>query len=371
MGTYPLAAVGLKRSMRISLVMTSMGLGGVQQSIVPYSLALQRLGHEIQLLVVEGSGITRSLADHGLEAHVALLQRGWKLFRFFPNSKLRHLVEAFRPQLVIGFAQMGFFEAERALRSLDIPLVTRVGSMQIRRLKTFHRADGWLATTPEMQETLAGLGYPRERIFLVPNFLAESSAPRPLEPLRTPPRIGSMGRFSRRKGFHVLIDAIALLRDRGVAVDCAIAGAGRGRAELEKQISDRGVAECVELVGWLDNVQKVGFLEGLDLFVSPSLNEPFGFVYLDAMRAGVPIVTFPTVGARYIFSTPDTAEMAPLGDAEGLADTIERVLADDGLRVALGANAERAFTERFSLEAGARNLDQVLTRLAALGRRAG
>lgn len=355
--------------MRVSLVMTSMGLGGVQQSIVPYSLALKQLGHEIQLLVVEGSGVLRQLADNGLEDHETRLKRGWKLFRFLPNKSLRAHVESFAPDVVIGFAQMGFFEAERALRRLDVPVITRVGSMKIPRLKTFHKADGWLATTPEMQQTLAGLGYPAERIFLVPNFLAETSVPRPLGALHTPPRVGSMGRFSGRKGFHVLIDAIALLRDRGVTVECAIAGDGRTRAELEEQIADRGLSGCVELVGWLDNVQKVRFIEGLDLFVSPSLNEPFGFVYLDAMRVGAPIIACPTVGARYIFSTPGTAEIVPLDDAPALAGAIEKVLSDDARRRALGANAERAFAAGFSLEAGAKNLDMALTQITSLKRR--
>ena len=355
--------------MRVSLVMTSMGLGGVQQSIVPYALALKRLGYEIQLLVVEGSGVVRLLADNGLEGHATLLERGGKLFRFLPNRSLRAHVVSFAPDVVIGFAQMGFFEAERALRSTAIPLVTRVGSMRIARLKSFHRADGWLATTPEMQETLAGIGFPAERIYLVPNFLAETSEPRPLGPLRAPPRIGSMGRFSRRKGFQVLIDAIALLRERGFAVGCAIAGDGRTRAELAKQIADRGVSDCVELVGWLDHAQKVRFLESLDLFVSPSLNEPFGFVYLDAMRVGAPIIACPTVGARYIFSTPGTAEIVPLGDPKALADAIERVLSDEALRHALGANAERAFAARFSLEAGARNLEMAVAQATTLKRR--
>jgi glycosyltransferase involved in cell wall biosynthesis len=242
--------------------------------------------------------------------------------------------------------------------------------MQIARLKSFHRADGWLATTPEMQQTLAGLGYPAERIFLVPNFLVETSAPRPLEPLRSPPRVGAMGRFSRRKGFQVLIDAIALLRDRGFAVECEIAGDGRTRAELEQQIADRGVSGCVRLVGWLDQAQKARFLESLDLFANPSMNEPFGFVYLDAMRVGVPIITCPTVGARFIFSSPGTAEIVPLGEPQALADAIARVLSDDALRRALGANAERAFAARFSLDAGAANLETALTRIKALKRRA-
>jgi glycosyltransferase involved in cell wall biosynthesis len=220
-----------------------------------------------------------------------------------------------------------------------------------------------------MQQTLASIGYPAERIFLVPNFLAETSAPRVLDPIRTPPRVGSMGRFSQRKGFQVLIDAVALLRDRGVTVRCEIAGDGRTRAKLAQQIADRGVSGCVELVGWLGHTQKIRFLESLDLFVSPSLNEPFGFVYLDSMRVGAPIITCPTVGARYIFSTPGTAETVPLDDPQALAGAIERVLSDDALRRALGANAERAFAARFSLEAGARNLEMALVQMTTLQRR--
>jgi glycosyltransferase involved in cell wall biosynthesis len=103
--------------------------------------------------------------------------------------------------------------------------------------------------------------------------------------------------------------------------------------------------------------------------VNPSQNEPFGFVYLDAMRVGAPIITCPTVGARYIFSTPGTAEFVPLDDPQALAGAIERVLSDDSLRRALGASAERAFATRFSLDAGARNLEMALAQMTTLKRR--
>lgn len=355
--------------MKISLVMTSMGLGGVQQSIVPYSLALQKLGHEVQLLVVAGSGIVRLLAERGLDQQAVQLRRGWKLFRHVPNLQLRKELAKFSPDLVIGFAQMGFFEAERAARPLRIPVITRVGSMRIPRLKSFRRADGWLATTTEMKDTLVDLGCPAKRIFLVPNFLAESSRPRAAHPLGTPPLVGSLGRFVQRKGFHVLIDAIAMLQKRGVAVRCDIAGDGKTLPELARQIEQRGAAGYIRLVGWLGEAQKLEFLERVDLFVSPSLDEPFGFVYLDAMRVGVPIITSPTVGARYIFAEPGSAEFVPFADPAALADAIEQLLADDRRREALGRHAAENYAARFSLEAGMRSLEHVLQQMPRLNKR--
>lgn len=349
--------------------MTSMGLGGVQQSIVPYSLALQKLGCDIQVLVMQGSGILRQLSDNGLDAHVSTLTRGGKLFRYLPHPGLRKQLQAFRPDLVIGFAQMGFFEAERAARPLGVPVITRVGSMRIPRLKSFHRADGWLATTPEMKDTLAGLGYPPERISLVPNFMAETSRQRPEHELASPPLVGSLGRFVERKGFPVLIDAIAMLHERGIAVRCEIAGDGKHFQELERQIEARGAAGYIKLIGWLDKAAKTEFLQRIDLFVSPSLDEPFGFVYLDAMQVGAPVITCPTVGARYIFSDPDSGEFVPLGDAPALADAIQRLLADDERRMTLGRNAERSYTARFGLDAGVRSLEQSLASMTALGKK--
>jgi len=349
--------------------MTSMGLGGVQQSIVPYSLALKQLGHEVQLLVVAGSGIVRMLAARGLDQHAVQLRRGWKVFRHVPNPELRKHLKAFAPDIVIGFAQMGFFEAARAARSLQIPVITRVGSMRIPRLKSFRSADGWLATTTEMKHTLAGLGCPAERIFLVPNFLAESTRPRAAHALGSPPLVGSLGRFVQRKGFHVLIDAIATLQERGVAVRCELAGDGKALPELALQIEQRGASGYISLVGWLGEAEKLEFLERVDLFVSPSLDEPFGFVYLDAMRVGVPIITSPTVGARYIFAQPDSAQFVPFADPAALADAIEQLLADDARRASLGRHAVENYAAHFSLEAGMRSLEHVLQQMSHLKKR--
>lgn len=346
--------------------MTSQGLGGIQQSLVPYALALRKLGYEIRLLVLEKSAIVTELAEHGLDAYVVPLKRAWKLFRYLPHPELKRHFQSFQPDIIIGFAQKGFLEAERVARSSGIPVITRVGSMRIPRLRSFSRADGWLATTPEMQATLAGLGYPAERIFLVPNFMPETSRPRAPRGLHAPPLVGSLGRFVSRKGFHVLVEAIALLHDRGTALQCEIAGGGKAFPELARQIEARGASRYIRLVGWLDKAAKIEFLQRIDLFVSPSLNEPFGFVYLDAMQVGAPVITTPTVGARYIFSAPGSAEFVPFDDPAALADAIGRVLANEERRTALGVNAEQNYTARFGLDAGARHLEQALRQMVAL-----
>ena len=354
---------------RVSLVMISGGLGGIQQSLVPYALALRQLGCEVQLVVERGSEIVAELSAKGLGDAIVIIKGRHRIFRSFLNAELQAELRRFEPDIVVGFAQKGFFEAERALRGSGIPVVTRIGTMRPEKMRRFTRPDGWLATTAEMKQALAGFGFPSERIFLVPNFLAEPSLPRPAPGERAVPRIGSLGRFVQRKGYHDLVDAALILRRRGLAVECEIAGDGKERAALQRRIRDAGATEAIRLVGWLDNVEKLEFLKSLDLFVSPSLNEPFGFVYLDAMRTGTPIVTTPTVGARFIFAGGEGAVLAPFGSPEALADTIAETLANRVRLASLGEEARAIFEQRFSLAAGARNLGLALGELAAMGPR--
>lgn len=349
--------------------MTSMGMGGIQQSVVPYALALKAGGHAVQIVVRRGADILGEATARGLAGDTTLLEGGWRALRPWQTRELRRSLLGFRPDIVVGFAQKGLFEAERAMRGRDIPVVTRVGTMRAQRQQRFGRADGWLATTAEMKQALTGLGFPAERVFVVPNFLADPPAPRGLVDTQDVARIGAMGRFARRKGFHVLIDAMAILGQQGLPARCDIAGDGRERKALARQVEARDAGGLVRLAGWLGNEQKAAFLAGLDLFVCPSLDEPFGFVYLEAMRLGIPVVTTPTVGAKYIFSGGEGARLVPFGDAAALAAAIECLVRDTSLRAALGAQATEIYRARFSLESGTRNLGEALAALREAGRR--
>jgi glycosyltransferase involved in cell wall biosynthesis len=84
---------------------------------------------------------------------------------------------------------------------------------------------------------------------------------------------------------------------------------------------------------------------------------------------GKPVITAPTVGARHIFSDGDGAVFVPFSDPAAMADAIEALVGDAPRRASLGARATEIYRERFSLDAGARNLGDALVALRAAGRR--
>jgi glycosyltransferase involved in cell wall biosynthesis len=185
---------------------------------------------------------------------------------------------------------------------------------------------------------------------VVPNFFLGDPIPHDYA-TGTRIRIGSLGRLVRRKGFDVLVDAVGKLAARGLAAELAIAGDGSQKEPLAKQAKERGVR--LTLPGWVANAEKGRFLEAIDIFVCPSRDEPFGNIYIDALKYGLPIVTSETVGSRFIFPGGVGASVVPPGDADALAEAIAALVNDKTKRQQMGEAGHRTFRARFSAEAAA------------------
>jgi glycosyltransferase involved in cell wall biosynthesis len=106
---------------------------------------------------------------------------------------------------------------------------------------------------------------------------------------RRPPVIGALGRLDDIKGFDVLLRAAAKLRGQGVDFRLKLAGDGPEMGALRRLSDGLGLSDRVEFVGWVSNPGD--FLTTIDLFVMPSRYESFGLVVIEAMAAGVPVIT--------------------------------------------------------------------------------
>ena len=166
-----------------------------------------------------------------------------------------------------------------------------------------------------------------------------------------------LGRVTRQKGISHLLEA-ALLLDRGrQLVVCAGAADTPELAGEVGRLSARIRAERGGLV-WIDGMlprrEAVHLLSSATVLVCPSMYEPFGLVNVEAMACETAVVASRVGGIPEIVVDGETGllvdldEDDPAGFARGLAEAMERLLADPGLAARMGAAGRRRVLERFS-----------------------
>ncbi len=159
------------------------------------------------------------------------------------------------------------------------------------------------------------------------------------------PLIVGCGRLHRQKGFDLLIEAFADLDDAKTRL--VILGEGPEREALEALARSKGVADRVLMPGFESHPEK--WFAQATLFVLPSRWEGFGHVLVEALAAGIPVVSaWAPHGPADILDDGETGLMVPTGNAVALGAAIDRLLIDKGLRGRL-AEAGRKTAQRFSL----------------------
>jgi glycosyltransferase involved in cell wall biosynthesis len=161
------------------------------------------------------------------------------------------------------------------------------------------------------------------------------------------PVIGSVTRLSRQKRLDRTLEALALLP----GVHCALAGEGELEGKLRARAQALGVADRVHFLGYRTDVHQV--LAALDVFVLTSEREGMANAMLEAMAAGVPVVSTPVSGADEAL-LPDGEGRAPGlvvdADPDAVARALSGILEAEDTRRAMGEEGRRRVGERFSYE---------------------
>ena len=163
----------------------------------------------------------------------------------------------------------------------------------------------------------------------------------PPTPPADAPRFLNIGRLVDQKGQHILVEASALLRDRGRDFEVVIIGGGPFRADLEARIAELKLGDHVKLVGWKTGEEVRRALLDSRALVLPSFGEGLPVVIMEALALRRPVISTYIAGIPELVRPGETGWLVPAGDSEALADAMAEVL-----------DAPRANLERMG-EAGA------------------
>ncbi len=148
-----------------------------------------------------------------------------------------------------------------------------------------------------------------------------------------------VGRDFSRKGGHVLLDAWAQVRERLPQARLTVVGPPSPPAGADlRGIDWRGAVES--------RAELVGLYEAASAFVLPSLFEPWGHVFLEAMGCGLPCIGAAHCAMPEIVADGETGLLVAPGEPEPLADALTRLLADPALAEDYGRRAYASVTSR-------------------------
>lgn len=214
-------------------------------------------------------------------------------------------------------------------------------------------------------EDLVARGVPRENITVIhPGVDPERFRPDLGVPKFESPVFVYVGRIKRYKGLETVLDAVARLVQVGESVYFIVAGKGDHEPALRAAVARRGLSTVVEFRGYIPEGEKVDLLRRAWAAIYPSPKEGWGITNIEAAACGTPVLASDSPGLRDSVAHGVSGLLVPHAEADALADAMERIIWEPGLRERLSRGALE-FAKGFSWDRAADETEAHLLRVAA------
>ena len=164
-----------------------------------------------------------------------------------------------------------------------------------------------------------------------------------------PVRVLFLGRYIEAKGVFELLRAFALAQQQVPRLRLLLGGEG-DRAPLLRLADELGVADKVELLGWVTGEAKEGWLDGCDIFALPSHFEALPVSMLEAMAAGQAVLMSNVGSIPEVVRHGENGWLVPPREVEPLAQALMVLGRDPALRRRLGARARADVEQHYASE---------------------
>ncbi|MBF9022593.1 glycosyltransferase [Rhodobacterales bacterium FZCC0069] len=312
--------------------------GGTERFFVTLSEAFSERGIEQQFAIRPGRPWRREVEGLGAIREGQFLRRTPR--GMFDLLRLHRAIREFQPDAIVAWRAPA---ARLIPRDVAAAKIVRLGDYP-RHVRHFSGLDAVVCNNPSIAERIGGLGWGGSAP-IISNFPRPvAGAPISRDEVDTPAGafvVCGAGRFTRVKGFDLLIDAVSQVP----GVYLWLVGDGPEAEALLWQAEDFGVSDRVRFAGWRDDPSEV--IGAADAFVLPSRDEPLGNALIEAWNVGVPAVASMTDGPNWYAENGRDSLLVPVGDSGAIADALRRLVEDADLRRRLVAGARATLMQRF------------------------
>lgn len=360
--------------MRLTFVISSLHAGGAERILSSMANYWSDRGYAISFITLDSRDNDFYVLNSNIHRYALSLLQGsstpWGILRKHTLRLfwMRSAIKKSTPDVIICFMDRMNVATLLATRGLKIPVIIserteprihRIGPLWLllRRL-TYPSAKALVVQTESVKEW-ARKFYATNRLFVIPNPVSAPDKPKIPDPDFDLPKqfIVSMGRMDKHKGFDLLIKAFSEV-SKNNNWELILIGEGKERSNLRQLSEQLEISSIVHMPGKIKDPDSI--LHHAKIYVLSSLYEGFPNALLEAMRAGVAVISFdcPSGPAEIIRHEIDGI-LVPAQDREALAQSMARLMQDENLRQSLASRAVEV-TERFSQEKIMRQWEDVM-----------
>lgn len=371
----------MDRRVRVAFCIDNMNVGGTELNAVRTAERLDRDRYDLRVICLQEDGpLVSRYEAAGIPVHrfplgslygPSALRQGLRLARMLRSDgiDILHAHDVYSNLFAVPWARLARVKAIASRRWWEgLPgLHWRLGSGAAHRL-----ADRMLANAPTVGTLLEAEGIPAKRIRIVPNFVDESafelvSAEERLgllEELGADPaarHVGVVANLHPVKDHATLVAAAARLVGKYPDLQLVFVGEGVMRGPLEALAGKLGIADRVVLAGRRANVPNLHQL--FEVSVLTSYSEGFPNTILEAMAAARPVVATRVGAIGDAVVHGKTGLLVAARDVEGLAESLDVLLADPAQARRMGEAGRERARERFSADAALGALENLYREL--------
>ncbi len=321
-------------------LLPSFNVGGAEKILVWLSNRMAAAGQAITLGILDDRGALRDQVDprvnqetmgvrrarYALPAVVSLIRRQHPDVVLSTLSRMNLLILLARPFLPRGTRVI---LREANVPSSDLQSLRWSGLYRLLYRMLYPTADTIICQSMDMYRDLhENFGVAEERLLLIhnPAVVSASTADDPLEsPYPDGTNILAVGRLAPQKGYDILLQAFAQLRDRGSSARLTILGDGEEKQKLLSMARSLGIENAVQFAGFV--AQTAPYYKYADLVVLASRWEGFPNVLVEALSVGVPVVaTDAPGGSSEIVVDGENGFLVPVDQPAALSEAMTKAI---------------------------------------------
>ena len=290
--------------------------------------------------------------------HKVVTENRLEVLAHYDQEEFLPLLRDFRPQLIHAhFATQPTELARELAARLEIPYCLTAHGYDVYRRPPGDFAErcrdaGAVVTvsSANARYMIDELGAPPSNLSVVPCGVDTTWFEPGTNANAENPLLLCVARLRPVKNLSILLQACALLRERGFVFRCVIVGDGEERASLEAERARLGLESSVEFAGLASQEAVRDYWRQASVGLLTSLSEGMPVSLMEALSCGVPVVAPAIGGIPEMIRQCDDGFVVPVNDAPAAADAVAKILGDPALESAMRRAARESARQRFSIE---------------------